>query len=105
MARFHQQYDVVLNPTMAREPVPVGYLSEAPEEELVDRLDAFMGETILFNQTGQPSISLPLAWSDNGLPLGMMFSAAFGEECLLLQLAGQLEQAAPWADRHPPLFA
>lgn len=64
-----------------------------------------MGVTGLFNQTGQPSISLPLHWSDEGLPVGMMLTAAFGNDALLLQLAAQLEQAAPWWERRPPLHA
>ncbi len=103
MARFHEQYDVLLLPTMASEPVPIGYLKDADENDLLERLSGFMGETMLCNQTGQPAISLPLHWSDNGLPVGMMFSAAFGGEPLLLRLAGQLEQAQPWWDRRPPL--
>ena len=49
-------------------------------------------------------MSLPLHWNDNGLPIGMMFSAAYGNDALLIQLAGQLEQAAPWRDRRPPPF-
>jgi len=48
-------------------------------------------------------MSLPLHWNDNGLPIGMMFSAAYGNDALLIQLAGQLEQAAPWRDRRPPV--
>ena len=103
MARFHETYDLLLLPTMASEPVPVGYFKGGDENDLIERLGAFMGETMLCNQTGQPAISLPLHWSDNGLPLGMMFSAAFGGEPLLLRLAGQLEQAQPWWDKRPPL--
>ena len=59
----------------------------------------------LFNMSGQPSMSVPLAWSKDGLPLGMMFSARFGDEATLLRLAGQLEQARPWKDRRPPVCA
>ena len=103
MARFHEQYDVLLLPTMASEPVPIGYLKDADENDLLDRLSSFMGETMLCNQTGQPAISLPLHWSDHNLPVGMMFSAAFGGEPLLLRLAAQLEQAQPWWDKRPPL--
>ena len=54
---------------------------------------------------GQPSISLPLHWSADDLPVGMMFSAAYGNDALLLQLAGQLEQRAPWAQRRPPIYS
>lgn len=105
LGQFHQRYDVVLTPTLSRQPVPVGYIGEAPPEEYADRLFGFMGDTGCFNQTGQPSISLPLHWSDDHLPVGMMFTAAYGNDALLLQLAGQLEQAAPWWDRRPPLHA
>jgi Asp-tRNA(Asn)/Glu-tRNA(Gln) amidotransferase A subunit family amidase len=101
---FHQHYDVVLAPTLASEPIPVGHLLEKPEE-YTERLFAFMGDTGLYNQTGQPSLSLPLHWSTNGLPVGMMFSAAYGDEGVLLSLAAQLEQAQPWWDRRPPVYA
>ena len=64
-----------------------------------------MGDNGIYNQTGQPSISLPLHWNAKGLPMGMMFSAAYGNEALLLQLAGQLEKAKPWWDNRAPLHA
>ncbi len=56
--------------------------------------------TPLFNATGQPAISLPLHWSKDGLPMGSQFVGRFGDEATLLQLAAQIEQAAPWAGRH-----
>lgn len=105
LGQFHQQYDVLLAPTMASPPVPVGYISEAPPEEYGARLFNYMGDAGVHNQTGQPSISLPLHWSKEGLPMGMMFSAAYGNDALLLQLAGQLENAAPWREKRPPLHA
>jgi amidase/6-aminohexanoate-cyclic-dimer hydrolase len=105
LGHFHAGYDVLLAPTLASEPVPVGHLSQAPSEEYTERLFAFMGDTGLYNQTGQPSISLPLHWSSNHLPVGMMFTAALGQEGLLLQLATQMEQARPWWDRRAPCYA
>jgi amidase/6-aminohexanoate-cyclic-dimer hydrolase len=105
LGEFHQQYDVLLAPTLSSPPVPVGYISEAPPEEYTDRLFGYMGDTGLYNQTGQPSISLPLHWSKDKLPMGMMFTAAYGNDALLLQLARQLEESAPWSDRRPPLHA
>lgn len=105
LGRFHQDYDLSLAPTLSRRPVMVGYISEATPEEYGDRLLSFMGDTGLYNQTGQPSISLPLHWSEDELPMGMMFSAAYGNDALLLQLAGQLEACSPWWDRRPPLHA
>jgi Asp-tRNA(Asn)/Glu-tRNA(Gln) amidotransferase A subunit family amidase len=103
LGEFHQQYDVLLAPTLSSPPVPVGYISEASPEEYTDRLFGYMGDTGLYNQTGQPSISLPLHWSKDNLPMGMMFTAAYGNDALLLQLAAQLEKSAPWSDRRPPL--
>jgi amidase len=103
LGQFHQQYDLLLAPTLSCPPVPVGYLSEAPQEEYANRLFDYMGDAGLYNQTGQPSISLPLHWSENKLPVGMMFTAAYGNDALLLQLAGQLETSAPWWNQLPPL--
>jgi amidase len=58
-----------------------------------------------FNATGQPAISLPLHWSDAGLPIGVQLVADMGREDLLLRVASQLEEAHPWAERRPPVFA
>ncbi|RMG13576.1 MAG: amidase, partial [Planctomycetota bacterium] len=60
--------------------------------------------TMLFNMTGQPAISLPLHWSPDGLPIGTQWVGRFGDEATLLRLASQLETARPWADRLPPLL-
>jgi len=105
LGKFQQQYDVLLAPTLSSSPVLVGHITEAPAHEFADRLFGFMGDTGLYNQTGQPSISLPLHWSENNLPIGMMFTGAYGNDALLLQLARQLEETAPWFARRPPLFA
>ena len=79
------------------------------EAETVAVLDnavlASIGFTSLFNASGNPAMSVPLGWSRSGLPLGVQFVAAFGAEATLFRLAGQLETAAPWADRRPPLPA
>lgn len=104
LGRFHQQYDLILNPTMASPPARLGQLS------LSTNLDHFMQAgvnasvyTQLFNVTGQPSMSVPLHWSADGLPVGVMFSARFGDEATLFRLAAQLERASPWFDRLPTL--
>jgi amidase len=63
----------------------------------------FSAFTPLFNVTGQPAMSVPLAWNDDGLPIGMQFVGRFGDEATLFRLAGQLERAQPWFSRIPPL--
>jgi amidase len=60
--------------------------------------------TAMQNLTGQPAISLPLSWSKSGLPLGVQFVGRFGEEHVLLQLAAQIEKAAPWSKKRPPVY-
>lgn len=106
MASFHRQFDVLLSPVTALPPVPLGWL-DMDSQNLRDygkRFGAYSGFCALYNATGQPSMSVPLMQSPQGLPLGMMFSAAWGADGLLLRLARQLEQALPWASRHPPLL-
>jgi amidase/6-aminohexanoate-cyclic-dimer hydrolase len=68
-------------------------------------LRRYMPGTSMFNMSGQPAMSVPLAWNAAGLPLGMMFAARLGGEATLFRLAGQLERERPWKDRRPPLCA
>ncbi|MBT3702170.1 MAG: amidase, partial [Alphaproteobacteria bacterium] len=63
------------------------------------------GFTSMFNATGQPAMTLPLQWSENGLPLGMQIIGRYADEATLFRLAGQLEQARPWVDRRPMVSA
>jgi amidase/6-aminohexanoate-cyclic-dimer hydrolase len=104
MARFQQDVDVILSPTLAKPPIALGVLSlSAPSVEVYRReLQAFTPFTPLYNVTGQPSMSVPLHWTPDGLPVGVMFSARFGDEAVLFRLAAQLEKARPWVDRRPP---
>ncbi|MCD6639697.1 MAG: amidase, partial [Nocardioides sp.] len=96
-------YDVVLTPTLAAPPVPVGTLrdDEHPERDF-EAQKAFTPWTSAWNVTGMPAVSLPLHWSDSGLPVGVMLAARPAEEELLLGLAAQVEEASPWAGRRPP---
>ena len=96
-------YDVVLTPTLATEPWKIGHLSPVLERaELVRRTGRSVGYTPIQNIAGCPAMSVPLAWSERGLPIGMHFAAAHGAEAMLLGLAYQLEEARPWRDRWPP---
>ncbi|AUG42947.1 amidase [Pseudomonas chlororaphis] len=106
MARFHQTYDCWLTPTLARPPLRNGVVDihSSDLENTYGPLIDYSPFTAIHNASGQPAISLPLHWNAEGLPIGLMLSAAFGEEGLLFRLAGQLEQARPWKDRRPQLF-
>jgi amidase len=105
MGQFFQRYDVLISSTLGSPAIPIGALHGEPLdlEGYPSRLFAFMPNTQLFNVTGQPAASVPLAWSEGGLPIGVQFAARQCEEALLLSLAGQLERAAPWAHRRPAL--
>jgi amidase len=92
-----RQYDVLLTPTLADVPPRVGHLDPTADyEQIVDRLVDWVAFTPLQNVTGDPAISLPLGESADGLPIGVMFSAALGREATLLGLAFELEEAAPF---------
>jgi amidase len=105
MAKFQQQYDVILSPTLGKPPVPLGVLSLSPADTqaYIKAVNEFSPYARLYNITGQPSMSVPLHWSADGLPIGVMFSARFGDDATLFRLAGQLEKAKPWAKRRPPM--
>lgn len=102
MAAVFERYDVLLLSTLGRPPIPIGWLFEETRE-IGARTFGFMPNTQPFNNSGQPAMTVPLAWSREGLPLGMQFVGRMGEEATLFRLAGQLEQARPWFDRTPPL--
>jgi amidase len=97
------QYDLLLTPTLAMLPTPVGWETEPDEPwEQFDRAVQFTPFTAAFNVTGQPAVSLPLHWTDGGLPVGVQLVGPPLGEALLLRVASQLEAARPWADRRPP---
>ena len=73
-------------------------------EKAAEQIFDFIPYTALFNVTGQPAMSVPLHWNSEKLPVGVQFVGRYGDEATLFNLAGQLEQALPWKDRHPPLF-
>lgn len=105
MAKFMQRYDVILSPTLAKPPVPLGMLSltRTDVQGYSKDVGEFGPHTALYNVTGQPSMSVPLHWTKDGLPVGVMFSGRFGEDDLLFRLAAQLEKAKPWIGRRPKI--
>lgn len=124
VAEFFLGHDILLTPTCARPPVKIGELDSPTPERIAMKvarampvkamLMAMLAEmaknplapnpnTQLFNMSGQPAISLPLHWSAEGLPIGVQAVGRYGDDGLLLALAGQLERAQPWANRKPAL--
>lgn len=106
MAQFMANYDVILSPTLAAPPLELGRINLSPDCDFTtwgQRAATFAAFTPIANFTGQPGMSVPLAMSKAGLPIGVQFLGRYGQEDLLFRLAGQLERAAPWADRRPPM--
>ncbi len=125
-ATWHADVDLFLTPTLAHPPVRLGELALKAHERagmavlrvvpsrrvMLATLDALAADSLektpntqLFNQTGQPAISLPCGESAAGLPIGVQFAAAYGREDLLIRVASQWELAAPWMGRRPSVFA
>jgi amidase len=96
-------HDLLLTPTLAHLPPVLGTIVNDPADPMrpMTLSGAFVPFTPAFNTSGQPAISLPLSWTDDGLPVGVQLVGAYGREDVLLRIAGQLEQASPWAHRHP----
>ncbi len=126
LAAFHERYDLLLTPTLATPPPEVGAFTTPPRlqqasrvvartrsgrvlastgvlEQLIDDSLSWVPYTQLANLTGRPAISVPLHWTDTGLPLGSQLVGRLGSDGLLLRLAAQLEQARPWAGRYADL--
>jgi Asp-tRNA(Asn)/Glu-tRNA(Gln) amidotransferase A subunit family amidase len=126
LADFHETYDLLLTPTTATPPPRVGAFDAPLPVRLAQRgllraraagvlrhlpvVDQMITENLgwvpytqLANITGRPAVSVPLYWTSGGLPIGSQFVGALGADGMLLRVAAQLEQAAPWAGRRPPL--
>lgn len=126
IARFFSRYDMYLTPTIVAPPAKTGELQmhglDAVALKILGNLNAgilldavkmadraaeesfdYVRYTFPFNVTGQPAMSLPLYWNDDGLPVGMHFVGQYGGEAPLFRLASQLEEAQPWADRSAPV--
>jgi len=105
VAEFFTHHDLLINPTLAQPPPPLGQLVSTSEDPWrVARAGhdfvAFAG--VVANVTGAPAMSLPMHWTADGLPIGVHALGRQGDDALLLQFAGQIERAQPWADRRPP---
>ena len=101
------EFDVWLTPTLAEPPLPLGTLDAPPDQPVFPllRSAAYVPFTPIANITGQPAMSVPLHWNEEGLPIGTQFIGRFGDEATLFRLAAQLESARPWAHRRPPVSA
>ncbi len=97
--------DLYLTPVLAKAPVPLGTINPERGMATFATLSDYVGYTPLQNVAGTPAISLPMGWSGSGLPIGVQFCAAAGQERTLLELAYELEQAQPWAQRRPGVNA
>ncbi|MDO8380417.1 amidase [Phenylobacterium sp.] len=102
VAGLFETYDVLLLSTLGTPPIPIGHLTE-DLRAFTERLFKFMPNTQAFNNTGQPAMTVPLAWSKGGLPIGLQFVGRMAGEATLFRLAGQLETAKPWFDRVAPI--
>jgi amidase len=96
-------WDLLVTPTVAELPLPLGVIANNPDNplEAVERAFQFIPFTPAFNMSGQPAINVPVEWTDTGLPVGVQLVAAYGREDVLLRVASQLETAKPWAHRTP----
>lgn len=124
MARFYQTYDLFMTPTMAQAPITIGSLDTAAPikagarvahrlhggrlllksgivDQMIEENLGWVPYTQLANITGRPAISVPIHWTDDGLPLGVQFNGPLGADGALLRFAAQLEEARPWIGRFP----
>jgi amidase len=100
---FWDDYDLLLTPTLARPPVLLGELDDDDPWEQLRNVGRWTPFTQVANVTGLPAVSLPLHWSEAGLPIGVQLVGRPADEATLLRVSAQLEQARPWRDRRPPV--
>jgi amidase len=102
-----RRHDLMLSPTLLTPPPPFGSMDAPPGNPLgvFELLHEFLPFTPIANISGQPAVSLPLSWNDDGLPVGVQLLAEYGREDLLLRVSAQAEQARPWATRRPAVCA
>ncbi|WP_207400846.1 amidase [Actinomadura roseirufa] len=98
------EFDAILHPTLAQPPVPVGYFHDQEPAENFERQKNFTPFCAAYNVSGQPAVTVPLHWTGDGLPIGIMLAGRLGGEGTLLSLSAQLEEARPWIGRRPALW-
>jgi amidase len=103
IAGFLSGYDLLLTPTLAQPPVAIGALEDDDPWVQFANAGRFTPFTQVANITGLPAVSLPLSWSDDGLPIGVQLVGRPAGEAGLIRVSAQLEEARPWRDRRPPL--
>jgi amidase len=102
--RRMSEFDIVLTPTLTMPPCPIGWMFEEEDPWMqLFRAGEFIAFTPLANFSGLPAVSVPLHWSDTGLPIGVQFTGRPADEATLIRVSAQLERARPWAHRHPPV--
>jgi amidase len=99
------EYDAILHPTLALPPVPIGHFHDVDPAENFERQKLFTPFTSIYNISGQPAVSVPLHWTGDGLPIGVMLAGRLGGEGTLISLSAQLEAARPWIGRTPPIWS
>ena len=101
-----EHYDLIVSPTMAAPPLPLGAISLSNEDRASYGRDILstVGFTQLFNASGNPAASIPLWWNDDGLPIGIQLAARFGDEATLFRIGAQLEEARPWFAQRPSML-
>lgn len=106
VGHFMEKWDIWLTPTLGAPPLALGTIDiqERDPVKAFAPIHDYVPFTAIQNATGQPAISLPLHWTADGLPVGIMFAGPFGGEALLLRLASQLETARPWADKRSKIW-
>lgn len=103
IVRAAMAFDVICCPTLARPPLKIGEFAGLDVSTILDALASYVALAPLANITGQPAMSLPLHWTDDGLPVGVMVTGRPGDETTLFRLAGQVQRAADWSTRRPPI--
>jgi len=109
MAALFADFDVLLSPTLAEPPAKIGRFKPVNQDFMdyrngPDGVFRYSPYTAVFNASGQPAMSLPLAWTDDDLPIGVHFAAAFGADEMLIALAAEIEAAFPWQDKQMSLI-